>query len=87
MRPRWWLTGLGLFLMPLAAEFAAQQAGAADEKGGAAQQPKPDGSCGRFGTQVIFVDTPSEAARQAAKDEKLVFVLHVSGHFEDPRFT
>jgi hypothetical protein len=33
------------------------------------------------------VDTPSEAAAQAKKEGKLVFVLHVSGNFEDPRFT
>jgi hypothetical protein len=39
------------------------------------------------GTTINFVDTPSEAARKAKKEEKLVFVLHVSGHFEDPRFT
>ena len=26
-------------------------------------------------------------ARQALKEEKLVFVLHVSGQFEDPDFT
>jgi hypothetical protein len=45
------------------------------------------GSCGKFGTQIAFVDTPSEAARQAAKEQKLVFVLHVSGLFEDPRLT
>ncbi len=44
-------------------------------------------SCGAFGTSVDFVDTPSEAARIAKKEEKLVFVLHVSGNFEDPRFT
>ncbi len=44
-------------------------------------------TCGAFGTSVDFVDTPSEAARQAKKEEKLVFVLHVSGNFEDPRFT
>ncbi len=44
-------------------------------------------TCGAFGTTVDFVDTPSEAARQAKKEEKLVFVLHVSGNFEDPRFT
>jgi hypothetical protein len=44
-------------------------------------------SCGSFGTSVAFLSTPSDAARQAKKDEKLVFVLHVSGHFEDPRFT
>ncbi len=50
--------------------------------------PKPtEGTCGNYGTRVDFVNTPSEAARQAKKEEKLVFVLHVSGHFEDPRFT
>ena len=43
--------------------------------------------CGKFGTQVEFVDTPKEAADQAKKEEKLVFVLHVSGHFETPEFT
>jgi hypothetical protein len=36
---------------------------------------------------VEFVRTPSEAARLAKKEQKLVFVLHVSGHFEDPTFT
>ncbi len=40
-----------------------------------------------FGTKIHFVDTPKEAAAQAKKDEKLVFILHVSGNFEDPRFT
>jgi hypothetical protein len=52
-------------------------------------QPKPaeGATCGSFGTTVDFVDTPSEAAKIAKKKEKLVFVLHVSGNFEDPRFT
>jgi hypothetical protein len=48
---------------------------------------KEGASCGSHGTQVSFVDTPKEAAAQAKKEEKLVFVLHVSGNFEDPRFT
>ena len=48
---------------------------------------KPKPGCGGHGTQIDFVATPSEAARRAKKEEKLVFVLHVSGHFEDPRFT
>ena len=43
--------------------------------------------CGSHGTTIDFVDTPTEAARQAKKAGKLVFVLHVSGNFEDPRFT
>jgi hypothetical protein len=56
-------------------------AGRADEKKQAGE------SCGNHGTSVEFLDTPSEAARKAIKEEKLVFVLHVSGNFEDPRFT
>ncbi len=44
-------------------------------------------TCGSFGTQVEFFATPSLAAREARKEQKLVFVLHVSGNFEDPRFT
>jgi hypothetical protein len=43
--------------------------------------------CGEFGTSIDFEDTPVEAAKKALKEEKLVFILHVSGHFEDPRFT
>lgn len=44
-------------------------------------------SCGGHGTAVDFFDTPAQAVKQAKKDGKLVFVLHVSGNFEDPRFT
>jgi hypothetical protein len=44
-------------------------------------------TCGSYGTSVEFVSTPSEAARGAKRDQKLVFVLHVSGHFEDPNLT
>lgn len=43
-------------------------------------------TCG-YGTTIAFVDTPKEAAAEAKKAEKLVLILHVSGHFEDPRFT
>jgi hypothetical protein len=53
----------------------------------AKDEAKSESGCGGFGTSVEFFDTPSEAAKQAAKKEKLVFVLHVSGNFEDPRFT
>ena len=51
----------------------------------AAPAAPKDGGC--FRTTIDFVDTPKEAAAQARKEEKLVFVLHVSGNFEDPRFT
>ena len=43
--------------------------------------------CGGHGTAVQFYDSPAEAAARAKKEQKLVFVLHVSGNFEDPRFT
>jgi hypothetical protein len=45
--------------------------------------------CGKetYGTSVKWKGSPSEAAAQAKKEEKLVFVLHVSGYFEDPKFT
>ncbi|HEY1339191.1 MAG TPA: hypothetical protein VGF59_16880 [Bryobacteraceae bacterium] len=48
---------------------------------------KDEATCGSHGTRVDFVDTPSQAAKIAKKEQKLVFVLHVSGNFEDPRFT
>ena len=44
-------------------------------------------TCGSHGTTIDFVDTPKDASAQAKKEKKLVFVLHVSGNFEDPRFT
>lgn len=67
-----------LFAITAAAAFAACGVAADKDK-------KKDGGC--FGTTIDFVDTPKEAAAQAKKDEKLVFILHVSGNFEDPRFT
>ena len=53
----------------------------------AAPPTKSEGGCGDHGTSVEFFDTPSSAAAKAKKEQKLVFVLHVSGNFEDPRFT
>ena len=43
-------------------------------------------ACGH-GTKIDFLDNPKEAAAAARKQEKLVMVLHVSGHFEDPGLT
>jgi hypothetical protein len=40
-----------------------------------------------FGTAVPFARNPFEAARQATAERKLTFVLHVSGNFEEARFT
>ena len=54
---------------------------------GAPQRVGAEQECGEFGTSVIFADSPVEAARKAQQQEKLVFVLHVSGHFENSDFT
>jgi hypothetical protein len=67
-------TTAGLLLVPALWLSPGSQAAAAEKD-----------AC--HGTAVEFVDTPSEAAKQALKEKKLVFVLHVSGNFEDPRFT
>ena len=53
----------------------------------AADKSGEGATCKTFGTTVEFVDTPSEAARLALKEQKLVLVLHVSGLFEDPKLT
>jgi hypothetical protein len=46
------------------------------------------GSSGDFcGTAVHFLASPKLAEEEAAREHKLVFVLHVSGNFEDPGFT
>src|SRR5215831_16008443 len=90
----------GLCLAPLvglAVAGASELDGKPAVPGPAAQPVKPvkpvappdktEGTCGSHGTRIDFVDTPSQAAKIAKKEQKLVFVLHVSGNFEDPRFT
>jgi hypothetical protein len=64
----------------LATLLAAVPARAADES---------CAKCGKqsYGTTIEWSGSPSDAAAKAKAEEKLVFVLHVSGHFEDPKFT
>lgn len=88
---RLWYTAAGLCLTPLLG-LGLALGGELKESAGKGPQPKPPAKAegdtgGSCGTSVDFYDTPSEAARHARKEEKLVFVLHVSGNFEDPRFT
>jgi hypothetical protein len=45
------------------------------------------GSGDLFGTAVTFQPSPKLAGEEAQKEHKLLFVLHVSGNFEDPGFT
>lgn len=44
-------------------------------------------SCNRFGTTIDFVSSPTVAFRDAVKAKKLVLVLHISGNFEEAKFT
>lgn len=60
----------------------AGRAGAKDIK-----PVKEESSCGDYGTSVHFEDSPADAAKEAKKDGRLVLVLHISGHFEDPKLT
>ena len=52
-----------------------------------AKKPSTDTCTGDYGTTVHFEKSPTDAAKKALKEEKLVCVLHISGHFEDPDFT
>jgi len=40
-----------------------------------------------LGTQVSFAPSPADAARQALKERKLLFTVHLAGNFEDCKFT
>ena len=50
----------------------------------ASAQPE---TCRKYGTSVEFAESPAAASRQALEEEKLVFVLHVSGEFETSAYT
>jgi hypothetical protein len=48
----------------------------------------PAGPAGEtYGTQVLFLNNPAAAREQAREEMKLVFVMHISGNFEDSCFT
>ncbi len=40
-----------------------------------------------FGTRIHFLSSPEAAAQQALRENKLLFVLHIAGNFEDDKFT
>jgi hypothetical protein len=69
---------LGLAMLALLSTAALQASDKAKE---------PKASCQTFGTSVEFDKSPSEAAKHAKDEQKLVMVLHISGIFEDPGLT
>ncbi len=44
-------------------------------------------ACQSDGTRLAFARNPTEAARQANLERKLMFILHVAGNFEESKFT
>jgi hypothetical protein len=69
----------GAALKEVVDDAAPAAPAAADAERGAA--------CENFGTEVSFARNCREAARIAVKEGKLTFILHVSGNFEEARFT
>jgi hypothetical protein len=51
----------------------------------APQSGRPAGET--YGTSAVFLSNPAEAARRAGQQDKLLFVQHVSGNFEESCFT
>ena len=47
----------------------------------------PFASCERIGTNILFMKDPPEAFKRAKAENKLVFMVHLSGNLEDPGFT
>lgn len=47
----------------------------------------PADRCKTFETKVRFHPTMADAADEARKAKKMLYVLHISGDFEDPGFT
>ena len=54
---------------------------------GLAGDKKVAETCGDHGTSVHFEKSAKAAAVKATKEEKLVFVMHISGLFEEPDYT
>ncbi len=75
-------------MLMIASLFAAAQ----DRQQEPPKQEKCEKQCGTckkdtFQTSIQWKGSPTEAAGAAKKQEKLLFILHVSGNFEDPKFT
>jgi hypothetical protein len=46
----------------------------------------PAANC-KLGTSLVWAESVADAVKQARQEEKLLFVIHVSGDFRDPEFT
>lgn len=57
---------------------------AAKAQGG---EPKKCQTCQKFGTTIEFIENPPDAFKKARAFGKQVFMVHLSGNFEDKEFT
>lgn len=58
-----------------------------DAPAAAIQAVPPQSGGETYGTQVLFLNNQEAAAERAELDHKLLFVMHISGNFEDACFT
>jgi hypothetical protein len=72
------------FLLPKDPWFALGEVSADDPADAAPQVCAADRT---LGTALTWAKSPAEAAGRAGREGKLVFLIHVSGNFEDPGFT
>ncbi|MBI3823266.1 MAG: hypothetical protein HY289_11390 [Planctomycetes bacterium] len=80
---RWYLRLMVLGLLGLGFNAPGFAGG---KKGGPGDSLVPE-TCGDHGTSVHFEKNAKDAATKAAKLEKLVLVIHISGYFEEPDYT
>ena len=85
MRTLAFLTAAALWLAPLMAQAEPATKGKVKPK--PVTEHKESACTGDYGTSLELEDTPKEAATRAQKEQKLVMVFHISGHFEDPKLT
>jgi hypothetical protein len=76
-----------IFRLPLGAVLAVLVVGAWHHSANIHSADAEEKECETHGTSVFFVESTADAARYALEEEKLLFVLHVSGHFEESDFT
>jgi hypothetical protein len=83
-----WIALLGPELEALAAKSAEPAPAPMVEPIVAVPAPaRPSPPAGTCGTAIDFVSNLAEATDRAKKEHRLLFVLHVSGNFEEPGFT
>lgn len=81
------------FVLPVAASRREREPApaltseSAREEEPEAPPAKDEPTCQRFGTAVDFATSPVDALVRAGKEQKLLFLLHISGNFDDSKFT